>query len=149
MRNRVSVYAFVLVVVVCAAWLLDTLLPAWALDAELLLTVVAFAVFVTGIEFLEVRTSDGFRWAPSSTVDHAAWMLFGPVAAMLIRGLAIVIGDGFVRRRPPLRVLFNTATVGSPSDSPGRPSMRCRGATTSRARPSSCRPCSATWSLRW
>jgi putative nucleotidyltransferase with HDIG domain len=110
MRNRFSVYAFVLVVVVCAAWLLDTLLQTWALDAELLLTVVAFAAFVTGIEFLEVRTSDGFRWAPSSTVDHAAWMLFGPVAAMLIRGLAIVVGDGFVRRRPPLRVLFNTAT---------------------------------------
>lgn len=108
MQNRALVHIFVIVVCLAAVALLRALLPGWPLDVGIFVNVVAFAAFLASTEFFDVRaTGETYRWLPTVSIDLAAWILFGPVAVILIEWLAIAIGDGFIRRRPPLRVLFN------------------------------------------
>ena len=111
MRKRILVNVYVVLMAIGAMGLLRALLPAWPLEASLLLSVAAFAAFMIAIEFFQIRTDGGYRWVPTSSIDLAAWIVFGPVAAMLIEIVAIGVGDGFVSRRPPIRVLFNMATT--------------------------------------
>ena len=111
MHNRIAIYTYVFVVLGAAALLLRGLYPAWPITEPLIIPMVAFTAFLVGVEFFEVRSAAGFRWLPTATLDLAVWVLLGPVVAMVMELVAALLGDGFVRRRPPLRVLFNTGSM--------------------------------------
>jgi hypothetical protein len=109
-KRNLAVYSYVLGVALAAAALLRECLIRWPLLEDQLLPVGLFALFMIAIEFFEVRTSIGARWIPSATVDLAIWILFGPTWVMLVEMFAVPLGDGLVKRQPPIRVIFNTCS---------------------------------------
>ena len=112
MQNRLRVYLFVIVVLFGAGALFRSLLPSLPIEASTVWNVLAFSAFLVAIEVFEIRaTSGSARWLPTVSLDIAAWVLFGPAVTMIIEALAIAVGDGFVKRRPLVRTLFNTATT--------------------------------------
>lgn len=111
MLHRSVVLLLVLGVLGASAWLLRLLLPEWPLNSDTIVNIVGVAAFLVALEFFQVRVSSGHSWVPTLSVDIAAWILFGPVAVMTIELIAVVVGDGFVRRRPVLRVLFNAGST--------------------------------------
>ncbi len=111
MRNRIKVYLYVLFVCAMAATLFRGLVREWPIDPSLVVPILGFAAFVVGIEMFEVHTASGVRWIPSATVDLAVWIMFGPVAAMLMEAIADFVGEAFIRRHSPVRVLFNVASL--------------------------------------
>lgn len=111
MTNRTfGVYAYVLAVALAAALLLRECLYRWPLLESDLLPAAMFALFMLAIELFEVRTSIGARWNASATVDLAVWIIFGPVWVMLVELVAVPIGDGLVKRQPPIKVIFNACS---------------------------------------
>ena len=62
------------------------------------------------IELFEVRTAIGARWNAAATVDLAIWIIFGPAWVMLVELVAVPIGDGVVKRQPPIKVIFNACS---------------------------------------
>ena len=71
-----------------------------------------FTVFLIIADRFEVRTSQGGQWLPTAIIDLAVIMTLGASAAMIMEGVSILVGDGFVKRRSPLKLAFNMpATV--------------------------------------
>jgi putative nucleotidyltransferase with HDIG domain len=104
------VYAYVFAVAVATALLLRESLVRWPLAESELLPVALFAVFMLAIELFEVRTAIGARWNAAATVDLAIWIIFGPAWVMLVELVAVPIGDGVVKRQPPIKVIFNACS---------------------------------------
>lgn len=109
-RRNFWVYAYVFGVALAAAALLRESLVHWPLAESDLLPVALFAVFMLIIELFEVRTAIGVRWNAAATVDLAIWIIFGPAWVMLVELFAVPIGDGVVKRQPPIRVIFNACS---------------------------------------
>ena len=109
-RRAIWVYLYVVGVAVAAALLLRESLVHWPLAESELLPVALFAVFMLVIELFEVRTAIGVRWNASATVDLAIWIIFGPAWVMLVELFAVPIGDGVVKRQPPIKVIFNACS---------------------------------------
>lgn len=111
MHNRLLTTLYVFFVAVVALVFARVLLPQWGLGETHIVPLIAFTVFIIAVEFFEVRSAGGFRWMPSATVDLAVWVLLGPLVAMIMETVAVLVGDGFIKRRPPLRVIYNTAST--------------------------------------
>ena len=111
MQNTLKVHVYVVIVVLAALALARVLVPDWPVDAAMVAGVLAFIGFSIAMEFFEIKSMLGFRIVPSVMIDVATWVMFGPLASMLIRATSIVLGDGFARRRPVVRVAFNAASA--------------------------------------
>ncbi len=111
MSQRIWTAGFILLLIGATALLVYALFPNWALDGASVLPLVVFTAFMIGVEFFEVRSAGGFRLVPSGALLLALWILFGPIFAMLMGTTAILVGEGFIKRRPVMRVTFNGAST--------------------------------------
>lgn len=111
MQNRLATILFVAFIVGAAAALARVLMSQFELDESQIVPLLTFSIFLIAVEFFEVRSAGGFRLVPSGVLILAIWVLFGPAFTMAMVAVAMLTGDGFIRRRPFLRVCFNSASM--------------------------------------
>lgn len=111
MHHRGFTSLFVAGIIAVAALLAYALVPSFGLDESQIVPLIVFTAFLVAVEFFEVRSAGGFRLVPSGVLILAIWVLFGPVFTMAMVAVAMLTGDGFIKRRPLLRVCFNSAST--------------------------------------
>lgn len=105
-RNTILYVAALWVVAVAVFWasLPLSARPHWH-DYVLFLAMAALS------EWWFVYTSQESGMSLSFTVHFAAAILFGPTFAIIVAVGGIVVADGIIARRPPVRTLFNIAQM--------------------------------------
>jgi putative nucleotidyltransferase with HDIG domain len=111
MKNIKFIILYVAVLVIAAVRITEYSLEVWPFQVAWIVPVLCFTAFMVGVELFEIRTSEGSNWIPSATVDLAVWVTLGPTAAILMEILGVSIGEIAIKRRPPLKVIFNLATM--------------------------------------
>lgn len=106
------VYPYVGLFVLAAATLL--LVADWSAPsvpvADFQNALVAFAVLAVASEAAFLRLSIGTSASTVSYIPYlASIVLLGPAWSMVIAGLAVFVGEAIVRRKPLLKIIFNTS----------------------------------------
>jgi putative nucleotidyltransferase with HDIG domain len=111
MKNLRIIIPYVIVLCGGAYTLADYSFAHWPFQVAWIVPILCFAAFEIGVELFEIRTSVGTKWIPSATVDLAVWITLGPTAAILMEILVALVGEGIIKRRHPLKLLFNIALL--------------------------------------
>jgi len=112
MRLKKSLpYLYVLVMLASSYALASWVVPRYPIRPDQWVPILAFTAFLIGVDFFEVRTRAGGDWIASSTIDIAVIATLGPGAAIVMEGIGLFVGDGLIKRRPPIKVLFNMAMM--------------------------------------
>ena len=108
-REPLRVYLLTIALWALAAglFLLTPRFPG-SIDAQ---SMVVFVILAAFAENWTVVISTSTSMSLSFTVHLAAGVMFGPAAAAVIAVAGILITDGVVRRRAPMRLAFNTAQM--------------------------------------
>ena len=110
LKNSLS-YLYVILVIAASYALAAWVLPRYPIRPDQWVPVFAFTAFLIGVDFFEVRTKAGGDWIASSTVDIAVIATLGPGAAIIMEAIGLFVGDGLIKRRPPIKVIFNMAMM--------------------------------------
>jgi hypothetical protein len=111
MRHSIYVHLYVGLLVLAAIALCFWVFPRFPFLQGDLVPLICFTAFLIGAELFEIRTSMGGKWLPSGTINVAIWISLGPTVAILTQILGVTIGEGLIKRRPPIRTVFNIATM--------------------------------------
>ncbi len=110
-RRKSIAILYVLILILAAYALGSWVFQRYPISSAHWFPVLCFSAFLIGVDFFEVKTSAGGDWLASSTVDIAVIATLGPAAAMLMEGASLLVGDGLIKRRSPLKVVFNIAMM--------------------------------------
>jgi len=111
-QRRFLVYLYVATVFTIGALFTWFALGRYPVRPEQWIPLFCFTAFLIIADHFEVKTSQGGQWLPTAIIDLAVIVALGPAVAMIMEAIAVLVGDGFVKRRSPLKLAFNIpATV--------------------------------------
>lgn len=111
MKQRVALHTFLAVLNVAALGMCLWVLPRFPITQDQIVPLIVFTIFLIGVELFEVKTAVGAKFSPSTTIDLAVWAMLGPSVAILMELVGQIVGEGLVKRRGLIKILYNAPAM--------------------------------------
>jgi putative nucleotidyltransferase with HDIG domain len=111
MKHKLVLYLYLLLLTSVGTMLTMWIWPHHPLTRDQWIPLLCFTAFLVGVELFEIKTAMGGRWLPSSTIDVAVIATLGPIVAIAMEILGVAFGDGMIKRKHPLKLIYNAAAM--------------------------------------
>lgn len=115
MKRNLLTYGYIAILTLAAAKLGQISFEHWPLDGSYVIPILCFTAFMVAVELFEVRLAQGGNLLPTATLDVTVWIIMGPAAAMIMEVVGVTVGEGFIKRRPLKKLLYNVPAVALPA----------------------------------